>query len=176
MPSPAVTLLGGRVAGSCTPRRGAAAAGPIPASTMRRLPRRRSALSQGHLPAHRRPAVSIRVHQCGGPPTHHAPARRADLGARPPPRSPWASRRPSPACCFTQRSQRRPSNAPKPCPPPGKTDPLTGRSTSVLQAVQVEVVVVPADHVAQRARPRPDPAVVAGVEGAVGRDGRPVLV
>ena len=133
MPSPAVTLLGGRVAGSCTPRRGAAAAGPIPVSTMRRLPRRRSALSQGHLPAHRRPAVSIRVHQCGGPPTHHAPARRADLGARPPPRSPWASRRPSPACCFTQRSQRRPSNAPKPCPPPGKTDPLTGRSTSVLQ-------------------------------------------
>jgi hypothetical protein len=52
-------------------------------STLRR-PRRR-ALSQGHLPASSRPAVSIRVHQCGGSPIHHAPAQRANHGARPPP-------------------------------------------------------------------------------------------
>jgi transposase len=85
MTRPAVTLLGAGVTGSCTTRRGAAAAGPIPASTMRRLCRR--ALSQGHLPASSRPAVSTRVHQCGGSPIHNAPARRADPRARPPPQS-----------------------------------------------------------------------------------------
>jgi hypothetical protein len=41
-------------------------------------------LVRGHLPAHRRPAVPTRVHQCGGSPIHHAPARRADHRARPP--------------------------------------------------------------------------------------------
>jgi Transposase IS116/IS110/IS902 family len=80
---PAVTLSGARMAASRTPRRGTAAAGPTPASTMRR-PRRRAA-SQGHLPARSRPAVPTREHQCGGSPIHHAPARRAEQGARPPP-------------------------------------------------------------------------------------------
>jgi hypothetical protein len=85
MTRPAVTLLGAKVTGRCTTRRGAAAAGPIPASTMRRPCRR--ALRQGHLPASSRPAVLTRVHQCGGSPIHHAPARRADPRARPPPQS-----------------------------------------------------------------------------------------
>src|SRR6266496_3577990 len=80
MTRPAVTLLGARVTGRCTTRRGTAAAGPIPASTMRRPCR--SALSQGHLPASSRPAVSTRVHQCGGSPIHNALARRADPRAQ----------------------------------------------------------------------------------------------
>jgi hypothetical protein len=83
MPSPTVTPGWHQDGPSRTPRRGAAAAGPTPASTMRRL--RRRAASQGHLPASCRPAVSTRVHQCGGSPIHHAPARRADHRARPPP-------------------------------------------------------------------------------------------
>jgi hypothetical protein len=67
-----------------TTRRGATVAGPIPVSIMRagltgRVP------SQGHLPADSRPAVPTRVHQCGGLPIHHAPARRAHPTARPPP-------------------------------------------------------------------------------------------
>src|SRR6266508_4278626 len=68
----------------CTTRRGATVAGLNPISIMRAglaggVP------SQGHLPADCRPAVLTRVHQCGGSPIHHAPARRAHPTARPPP-------------------------------------------------------------------------------------------
>jgi hypothetical protein len=70
-----------RVTASCKLRRGTVAAGPTPVSTMRRPPPGRSALSQGHLPAGSRPAVSTRVHQCGGLPIHQA--RRGLLIAEP---------------------------------------------------------------------------------------------
>src|SRR6266508_1955139 len=68
----------------CTTRRGATVAGPIPESIMR-AGQAGGVASQGHLPADRRPAVPTRVHQCGGSPIHHAPARRAHPTARPPP-------------------------------------------------------------------------------------------
>jgi hypothetical protein len=74
---------------AATTRRCPAAAGPIPG---RSVPPGQAwgVLSEGHLPANRRPAVPTRVHQSGGQPTHAAPARRADLRARPPPASrPW---------------------------------------------------------------------------------------
>jgi len=67
-----------------TTRRRPAAAGPIPGPSMPPAIGWGDA-SAGHLPANRRPAVPIRVHQSGGPPTHAAPARRADHRARPPP-------------------------------------------------------------------------------------------
>jgi hypothetical protein len=67
---PVTAWIGAMVTASRTPRRDTVAAGPIPVSTLRR-PRRR-ALRQGHLPARSRPAVSTRVHQCGGSPIHHA--------------------------------------------------------------------------------------------------------
>jgi hypothetical protein len=65
-----------------TVRRGTAAAGPIPVSTMTRLAP--DAISMGHLPAQRSPAVSTRVHQSGGEPARLAPAHGRGL-ARPPP-------------------------------------------------------------------------------------------
>jgi hypothetical protein len=109
-----------------TPRRGAAAAGPIPVSTMRRL--RRRAARQGRLPAHRRPAVPTRVQQCGGPPIHHAPARRAHPRARPPTnpgRHPHHQHQPAATNgVVVARPQPRHS--------PATTVTLTGRSTSVL--------------------------------------------
>ena len=61
--------------------RATAAAGPIPVSTM---PAPTGALSEGHPPAHRRPAISTRVHQSGGQPTRPGPAR-GPHPARPPP-------------------------------------------------------------------------------------------
>src|SRR5215211_186687 len=65
-------------------RRRPAAAGPIPG---RSVPPGQTwgVLSEGPLPANRRPAVPTRVHQSGGQPTHAAPARHADHRARPPP-------------------------------------------------------------------------------------------
>jgi len=63
-------------------RRATAAAGPIPVSTM---PAPAGALSEGHPPAHRRPAVATRVHQSGGQLTGPGPAR-GPHPARPPPR------------------------------------------------------------------------------------------
>src|SRR5215217_6632691 len=65
-------------------RRRPAAAGPIPG---RSVPPGHAwgVLSEGPLPANRRPAVPTRVHQSGGQPTHAAPARHADYRARPPP-------------------------------------------------------------------------------------------
>src|SRR5215218_7794805 len=65
-------------------RRRPAAAGPIPG---RSVPPGHpwGVLSEGPLPANRRPAVPTRVHQSGGQPTHAAPARHADHRARPPP-------------------------------------------------------------------------------------------
>src|SRR5215213_5126347 len=65
-------------------RRRPAAAGPIPG---RSVPPGHTwgVLSEGPLPANRRPAVPTRVHQSGGQPIHAAPARHADYRARPPP-------------------------------------------------------------------------------------------
>jgi hypothetical protein len=49
-----------------------------------------AALGRGTFLANRRPAVETRVHQAGGPPTHAAPAHRADPRAQPPPATgPW---------------------------------------------------------------------------------------
>jgi hypothetical protein len=120
--------IGATVTASRTPRRGAAAAGPIPVSIMRRPCR--SAPSQGHLPASRRPAVSTRVHQCGGSPIHPVPTRRANQAARPPPA--WLLRLSNPHSP-DWRHERRALTRPKPCRPPGQTVALTGRSTSILQ-------------------------------------------
>ena len=53
-------------------------------------PRAGTTLVRGTFLANRRPAVETRVHQSGGPPTHAAPAHRADPRARPPPATgPW---------------------------------------------------------------------------------------
>jgi hypothetical protein len=53
-------------------------------------PRAGATLVRGTFLANRRPAVETRVHQSGGPPTHAAPAHRADPRARPPPATgPW---------------------------------------------------------------------------------------
>ena len=71
---------------AATTRRRPAAAGPIPGPSLPPATRWGDARA-GHLPANRRPAVPTRVHQSGGPPTHAAPARRADPRARPPPAS-----------------------------------------------------------------------------------------
>jgi hypothetical protein len=65
-------------------RRRPAAAGPIPGRSVPPGPAW-GVFSEGHLPAHRRPAVPTREHQSGGQPTHAAPARHADHRARPPP-------------------------------------------------------------------------------------------
>jgi hypothetical protein len=60
-----------------------------------------------------RPAVSTRVHQCGGSPIHHAPVRRADRGARPPPQR--ACRPPQPmltcACATSAVTSSVPNHA-----------------------------------------------------------------
>jgi hypothetical protein len=54
-------------------------------------PRAGATLVRGTFLANRRPAVETRVHQSGGPPTHAAPAHRADPRARrlPPATGPW---------------------------------------------------------------------------------------
>src|SRR5829696_6998067 len=114
-----------------TTRRGATVAGSIPVSIMRAglaggVP------SQGHLPASSRPAVLTRVHQCGGSPIHHAPARLADRGARPPPRRALPHHSQPMLTCACARQ------APSPhlrqiTPSTRRNGQLTSRSTSVLQ-------------------------------------------
>jgi hypothetical protein len=75
-----------------TARRVTAAAGQIPVWTMP-TPSERGALSEGHQPAHRRPAVPTRVHQSGGQPTRPDPAR--GHSGRPPPHR---RQQPAPRC------------------------------------------------------------------------------
>jgi hypothetical protein len=77
----------------------------------------RSETSQGQLPAHNRPAVSTREHQCGGQPNHCPPAHRRDLGARAPPG-------------LTRRAEKpkAPPGSPAGLPQPWWLRPLTGPS------------------------------------------------
>jgi len=76
-----------------TARRGAAAAGPTPVSSMcRGLFAQRHEPSQGQLPAYARHVVPTHEYQSGGQPAHGQPAHVAPaccraLGARPPPSS-----------------------------------------------------------------------------------------
>jgi hypothetical protein len=64
-------------------RRGTAAAGEIPVRSMS-PGSAGDASSQGHPSAHSRPAVSTRVHQSGGSPTHEASASIHRPGRSPP--------------------------------------------------------------------------------------------
>ena len=126
--------IGATVTTSRKPRRGAVAAGPIPVSTMRRPPSGRRVLSQGHLPASSRPAVPTRVHQCGGSPIHHAPARLADRRARPPPRRALLHHA-QPVLPYAGAARRRHLTHAEITPSTRQTAPLTRRSTSVLRSL-----------------------------------------
>jgi hypothetical protein len=88
----------GTAAGRTDPRQYCATAAPARASS-------------GHLPASSRPAVSTRVRQCGGSPIHHAPARRANHGARPPP---TGTAPPPRRCTFHPGPRRRALSSPAP--------------------------------------------------------------
>jgi hypothetical protein len=85
--------------------------------------------------------ASTRVHQCGGSPIHHAPARRADRGARPPPAGTGSSTSPMNLLSRTTRNQRC-LHLPKSCHRPGKTVLLTSRSTSVLHQATFALLMI----------------------------------